>query len=113
MAQWHGWWEQRGLGRQPMRGLVLHFGPGVVRGSGHDIIGPFTISGTCGPESAVRFVKQYTGQHAVLYEGTNTGEGVFGVWQIPGLDSGRFALYARQDVAEVEFQAAEPLECAD
>src|SRR5690349_1495187 len=41
-----GWWEQDILGRQPMRELLLRFEGGQIAGSGHDIVGPFTIAGT-------------------------------------------------------------------
>jgi hypothetical protein len=37
MGKWSGWWEQRGLGRQEMRNLVLDVGPtGEASGSGDD-----------------------------------------------------------------------------
>lgn len=98
MAKWSGWWEQQGLGRQAMHDLVLHVDPaGVVSGSGTDCIGAFTIRGTIAAE--VVLVKQYLGQHSLLYVGVNSGEGLFGTWQIPGVPaiagvtSGRFALF--------------------
>jgi hypothetical protein len=102
VAKWSGWWEQRGFGRQAMHDLTLDVDPaGHVSGSGTDCIGPFTISGTLAAE--VRLVKQYTGQHSILYVGTNSGEGIFGDWQfpgvpaIPGVTSGRFALFLPKD----------------
>ena len=102
MSRWNGWWEQRGLGRQEMRNLVLNIAPdGSVSGSGDDCIGPFTFSGRVAPE--VMLVKQYVGRHTVLYAGTNSGEGLFGMWRIPGFDpfpesdTGRFALFPAQD----------------
>lgn len=104
MATWKGWWEQRGLGRQPMHNLVLNVAPdGTVSGGGDDCIGPFTFSGNLAPD--VRLVKQYLGQHAVLYLGTNSGEGIFGTWRIPRaeetplFDSGRFALFPVHDAS--------------
>ena len=102
MARWSGWWEQRVYGRQEMRNLVLKVGPeGETSGSGDDCVGPFTISGTISAE--VRLVKQYVRGHSLLYVGTNSGEGIFGAWQvpgvpaIPGLTSGRFALFPMRD----------------
>lgn len=102
MAKWSGWWEQRGFGRQEMRNLVLNVAPeGEVSGSGTDCVGLFMLRGTIAAE--VRLVKQYLGQHSLLYVGTNTGEGIFGTWQvpgvpvIPGLTSGRFALFPTGD----------------
>ncbi|MGO8750639.1 MAG: hypothetical protein ACLQNE_32215 [Thermoguttaceae bacterium] len=104
MARWSGWWEQRGYGRQEMRNLVLNVGPdGSLSGSGEDCIGKFMFSGTIFPQ--VELVKQYLGQHSLLYVGTNAGEGIFGTWRIPGLDlfpgfnTGRFALFPVPDAS--------------
>jgi hypothetical protein len=85
-----------------MRNLVLNVDPaGEVSGSGDDCVGSFTITGTFSAE--VTLVKQYVGRHSLLYVGTNSGEGIFGTWQvpgfpaIPGLTSGRFALFPTRD----------------
>ena len=102
MAKWSGWWEQRGFGRQEMRNLVLNVGPaGKVTGSGEDCVGSFTITGTIAAE--VVLVKKYVRLHSLFYVGTNSGEGIFGTWQvpgapaIPGLTSGRFALFPTKE----------------
>ena len=102
MAKWSGWWEQRGYGRQEMRNLVLEVGPeGEVSGSGDDCVGSFTITGTIAAE--VVLVKHYVRRHSLHYVGTNSGEGIFGIWhlpgapEIPGLTSGRFALFPAKD----------------
>ena len=98
MAKWSGWWEQRRFGRQEMCNLLLEVSPeGEMSGSGDDCVGAFTIKGTIAPE--VRLVKRYVGQHTLIYVGTNSGEGIFGTWQVPGVPtiagwtSGRFALF--------------------
>ena len=102
MTKWSGWWEQRGLGRQRMRNLVLEVDPaGAVSGSGVDFVGAFTITGTIAAE--VVLVKQYVRRLSLHYVGTNSGEGIFGTWhvpdapEIPGLTSGRFALFPIRD----------------
>jgi len=102
MAKWSGWWEQRGFGRQEMRNLVLNVGPeGDVSGSGDDCVGVFIIRGTISAE--VVLVKQYVRRHSLQYVGTNSGEGIFGTWhvpgapEIPGLTSGRFALFPTKE----------------
>ena len=83
VAKWSGWWEQRGLGRQEMRNLVLNVDPaGELSGSGDDCVGSFTIAGNLSAE--VRLVKRYVRRHSLLYVGTNSGEGIFGIWQVPG-----------------------------
>ena len=91
-----------GLRRQEMNGLVLDVdASGEVIGSGEDCVGEFTFSGAVAPE--VTLVKQYLGRHRVLYVGTNTGEGMFGTWRlpgmpsVPGLTSGRFALFPARE----------------
>ncbi len=102
VARWSGWWEQRGLGRQEMRNLVLNVDPaGEASGSGDDCVGSFTIAGTV--SANVRLVKRYVRRHSLLYVGTNSGEGIFGTWQvpgapaIPGLTLGRFALFPARE----------------
>jgi hypothetical protein len=102
-----------------MRNLVLEVGPsGEVSGSGDDCIGPFTISGTIAGQ--VRLVKQYVGRHRLLYLGTNSGEGILGTWRapeflaVPGLTSGRFALFPMRDSSsshEAEIEELEPVVC--
>lgn len=82
-ARWIGYWEQQDFGRQPMSDLQLEFDGGKISGSGWDIVGPFKFCGKCGPRGAVALVKQYLGQHAVLYEGWYDGEGtISGQWII-------------------------------
>jgi hypothetical protein len=82
-ARWIGYWEQDTFGRQPMSDLQLEFDGGKITGSGWDIVGPFKFSGECGTGGAVALVKQYLGQHAVLYEGWYDGEGtISGQWII-------------------------------
>lgn len=90
---WNGHWEQPGYGRQPMHDFVLRFSGREITGEGRDLVGPFTIYGACDEHGAVKFVKQYTGKHAVRYEGLHDGEGtIFGKWIIPPAWSGTFAL---------------------
>jgi hypothetical protein len=100
MANWTGWWEQRGLGRHTMHKLVLDVAAdGTVTGGGEDCVGPFTFAGQFRPDGTVSLVKQYLGRHSVSYEGCNCGEGIFGTWSIPGVwllapdfGKGKFAL---------------------
>jgi len=97
MAKWSGWWEQRGFGRQKMHDLVLDVAAdGMVRGEGVDCVGRFTFRGRFRSDGTISLVKQYLGAHRVIYEGCNSGEGIFGDWLIPelcwGQNTGRFAL---------------------
>jgi hypothetical protein len=83
-GRWEGFWVQEGFGRQPMREFELRFSDGEVRGSGRDILGPFTISGAYDTQTGrVLMVKQYLGKHAVAYTGDPDGEGsIQGTWVI-------------------------------
>ena len=93
-----------GLWASGMRNLVLEVGPaGEVSGSGEDCVGSFSITGTISAE--VVLVKQYVRRHSLHYVGTNSGEGIFGTWHvpgapaIPGLTLGRFALFPMKESA--------------
>jgi len=78
-----GWWEQKDFGRQPMHDLFLEFESGQISGSGHDIIGPFTLCGTVNEQGRVAMLKYYIGQHTVDYVGEYDGEGMmWGEWHI-------------------------------
>jgi len=93
MARWTGWWEQHVLGRRSMHNLVLDVAAdGTVTGGGEDCVGPFTFQGQFRPDGTISLVKRYLGRHWVAYEGQNSGEGIYGIWDIPGFDTGRFAL---------------------
>jgi hypothetical protein len=86
-----GWWEQAGYGRQSMEQLRIEFDGGTIRGSGTDIIGLFTLTGSI-EEANVAIVKQYLGQHSVDYLGTYDGEGTMhGMWRI-GLFGGKWMI---------------------
>jgi hypothetical protein len=90
---WRGYWEQAGFGREFMHPLVLRFADGIVTGQGSDCVGPFTFEGFYNQDGSVTLVKQYLGQHAVVYQGTYDGEGtIAGRWSIAGLLTGPFAL---------------------
>jgi len=111
MANWTGWWEQRGLGRRMMHNLVLDIAAdGTVRGSGEDCIGRFTFDGRFQPDGTISLVKQYLGRHWVSYEGHNSGEGIFGTWNISDFWRGNFALRpaAEGEDACDEIQALAP-----
>lgn len=81
-AQCEGWWEQNVYGRQPMSPLTLTFTDGEIQGSGNDIVGPFTMTGTM-RDGQVVIHKQYLGKHATKYIGQFDGEGSMqGSWHI-------------------------------
>ncbi len=84
----HGWWEQRGMGRQPMNNLLLDFAGTRFHGAGIDIVGQFTLAGEIENDGRLTIEKQYLGKHAVLYFGAYDGEGTMsGKWSL-GFDHG-------------------------
>lgn len=93
---WTGFWLQRHYtGRQYMR-LHLAFAGGRLAGAGSDVIGDFAIAGTYDLKTGgCKFIKSYTGQHSVEYEGCNQNDGmwVWGLWRIRTLDSGGFHIW--------------------
>jgi hypothetical protein len=95
-----GWWYQAEYGRQPMDGLVLTFAGETIRGVGHDIIGPFTLSGTIKSDGAVWIYKSYIGIHGVEYVGSYDGEGTMkGHWKI-GTSFDKWAIYIKRAIDE-------------
>jgi hypothetical protein len=96
-ADCEGWWEQHGLGRQPMQELTMQFAAGRVAGSGHDVVGVFTFAGTISPQGHVAMVKQYLGKHSVDYVGTYDGEGLLqGEWDLGYFGRGRWLIWMKK-----------------
>ncbi|MCA9085717.1 MAG: hypothetical protein KDA81_16765 [Planctomycetaceae bacterium] len=85
MMQCVGWWQQSGLGRQPMNELVMRISDAQIEGDGVDVVAPFTLRGEVRADGSVEMVKQYLHRHSVLYVGNYDGEGTFsGQWDIDG-----------------------------
>lgn len=83
MLRCEGWWEQIDFGRQPMLDLRIQVAERRIAGSGSDMIGPFTFTGTLSETGQVAMLKQYIGQHTVDYVGSYDGEGtMWGHWRI-------------------------------
>ena len=93
-GRWDGFWVQSVLGRQPMTAFTLRFADGRVSGEGRDVVGRFAFTGAYDETTgAVRMVKQYLGEHRVLYEGQPDGEGsILGTWSIGPHCTGSFLL---------------------
>ncbi len=90
-----GWWEQDGLGRQPMSGLIIEFADGKLNGSGDDIVGPFTLTGHIRGD-VIAIHKQYREQHAIDYHGVSVGEGIYcGDWSYSGDIGGKWSIHMR------------------
>jgi hypothetical protein len=103
-----------------MEPLSLRFADGLIEGDGQDCIGRFTFRGSYTDAGAVRMVKQYVGQHAVLYDGRVDGEGaVVGRWSVSPDWFGPFALMPVIESVEelpiltITAGAAEPGAAAD
>ena len=89
---WDGYYVQRRKRhRQQMR---LEFADGLMRGSGQDSIGPFTIDGEfriADGETRLGWIKTYDQGHSVLYVGTLEDSVIQGTWDIHA-SGDRFAL---------------------
>ena len=92
-----GWWEQGGVGRQPMDPLALVIDGARVSGSGADVVGPFSFTGVIGPGGRVGMLKRYTWRHWVWYGGHY--DGVRRLW-------GRWRLVAETGLWEVTLDQA-------
>jgi hypothetical protein len=92
-----------------MRDLRLRFEAGGVIGSGHDIVGLFTVRGTIAADGSVIMVKNYLGMHTVRYVGHYDGEGLmWGQWWIGSLHNRWLIKITRsnsQVADEVEMEA--------
>jgi hypothetical protein len=91
-GRWQGYYEYNNGTREYMEGLVFRFADGQIEGEGWDPVGEFTFRGRYDERGSVTMVKQYLGQHQVLYRGTYDGEGtIFGRWSIGPHWTGPFA----------------------
>jgi len=95
IIRFEGWWEQSGLGRQPMHNLMIEFVNDQLEGNGDDLVGSFVLSGHLqGDQIAIR--KQYLGKHVIDYHGKSEGEGIYsGDWSFGGLVGGKWWIRAR------------------
>ena len=100
MLHCEGWWEQAEHGRQPMLDLMIQVAGGRIAGSGRDMVGSFTFTGTLSETGHVAMIKQYMGQHRVDYVGSYDGEGtMWGHWRI-AFGYGRWLITIRRGRAE-------------
>lgn len=91
--------------------LDLVFEKGVVSGSGFDGIGRFSISGSYDEGTLeCEWIKQYIGQHQVLYRGGADHHGIWGTWRIV-YSTGGFHIWPLQATSGEEevIRAEEPL----
>lgn len=80
-VEWSGEYHQGGKGH-PMQFDHLEIDDNKVHGHGSDSVGAFTINGSITWDGSISFVKQYTGKHAVNYEGKVHGHTISGQWSI-------------------------------
>jgi hypothetical protein len=102
-----GWWEQGGIGREEMEGLLMQLTDGKITGSGYDVVGIFTFDGVLDADNQVQMLKFYMGQHTVLYRGQYDGKNrMWGNWQI-GWMSGPWEIVFRDGEEGIETQERE------
>lgn len=91
---WRGFWLQKMFPGKNWMDLHLNFGEGKVAGLGKDWIGQFVIGGHYDLETGHCLLhKQYVGRHSLGYDGYNEGKGIWGTWEIPGIDKGGFHIW--------------------
>jgi len=93
--EWKGWHKQND--DKSDMDLDMCLNNGAIFGSGHDVVGAFVIRGNFNRATTdFNFVKQYIGQHKVLYFGKATGNKgdlvVRGKWAIDESIGGKFRL---------------------
>jgi len=88
---WEGYWLQGGA-KGDMK-IKLEIQQAVITGFGCDDVGPFSWQGACNENArTMKMVKQYHGQHKVVYDGKRKGKVVIGIWTITEDNSGKFLL---------------------
>lgn len=120
-GKWAGFFLQRIHPGRNMMDLLLTFQGGALTGEGRDWVGHFIIRGRYSTEDGKCYwTKRYLRGHDVFYDGYNEGKGIWGKWDLGGLDHGGFhiwpeglhaeagvELHAEADVP-VEAEAIEP-----
>ncbi len=80
---WTGYYTYNDLPERGRMDLELHFADGLVRGSGTDPVGFFSLRGRYDfQEAEVWWTKSYPGRHDVHYRGFREGRGIWGTWEI-------------------------------
>ena len=103
-----GWWQQTGLGKQPMDDLWLEITQGKISGAGRDIVAAFEFTGNLLEDGRVKIFKKYLRRHAVLYVGKYDGEGtLYGKWDIAG-ERGEWLIHLSTSAESKEIQDIEP-----
>lgn len=102
-----GWWEQSGVGREEMEGLMMQIVGDKITGSGYDMVGIFTFDGVLNAENQVQMTKQYIDQHSVLYQGQYDGKTrMWGTWRVAWL-VGPWEIRFRSEEEEAEEKETE------
>ena len=81
--EWSGIYTQGGAQKE-MRIDHFNMSKGMIKGSGEDAVGQFTITGTYGKQKDVNFVKAYIGKHTVQYQGFRHKKDIVGMWAVGG-----------------------------
>ncbi len=94
-GEWNGFYLES---YRPQRGwmhLYMSFADGSVTGEGTDYVGPWLANGEYDLAAGTcSWIKQYVGQHQVIYRGSIGENGIMGQWQI-GFISGEFHIWPR------------------
>ena len=92
---WVGFYNYTPADKHHME-LDLTFANGAMNGEGRDDIGAFLIKGHYDAGTLeCAWTKTYPGSHEVFYRGFREGKGIWGKWEISGLNHGGFHIWPR------------------
>ena len=92
-GQWNGFYLESHNPRRGWMHLYLSFADGKMKGEGTDYVGPWLANGDYDLAAGTcSWIKQYLGQHEVIYRGTIGENGIMGQWKIEFL-TGEFHIW--------------------
>ena len=115
-GQWTGFFLEDHRPEKGWMHLYLNFQNGVIEGEGTDYVGPWHINGTYSEDdSTCQWVKQYLGQHQVVYSGKWTEQGIMGNWTIGTMYTGQFHIWpaSRGDIQQMYLEEDIPVSSPD
>jgi hypothetical protein len=93
---WTGFFLQPPHVKRHWMDLALTFKECTIRGSGHDWVCEFLITGRYELDSGkCWWTKRYLGKHDVSYQGYAEEKGIWGMWQIPPALRGGFHIWPK------------------
>ncbi len=93
---WTGFFLQPPHVKRHWMDLTLTFKDSTIRGTGHDWVGDFLITGRYELDSGkCWWTKRYIDKHDVSYQGYAEEKGIWGTWEIPPAWRGGFHIWPK------------------